>query len=237
MRSMVLAVALVLAGPAASANDVSVDAEAASAITEDITATLPVWQPNGGEEIQFRVLRNGKRFGYHNLSFETADDGTLRVKNDIDLEVKIGPITAYKYRHQSEETWTDGQLVALDGRTRKEGKTLTVSVSSGDSGLRIDGSNNSGVVRADIIPSSHWHTQELFSDTILSSEGGQVLEIEVDRIGLETLTIGGEVVEAERYRLQSDLAVDLWYTADGRWVKCAFSARGQDIEYVLEALY
>jgi hypothetical protein len=35
----------------------------------------------------------------------------------------------------------------------------------------------------------------------------------------------------------SDIDVDGWYDDQGRWVKLAFEARGQQIEYVLSEMY
>ena len=46
-------------------------------------------------------------------------------------------------------------------------------------------------------------------------------------------TASGALIEARHVRMTGTLTVDLWYDASGRWVGCAFSARGQDIRYVL----
>ena len=72
------------------------------------------------------------------------------------------------------------------------------------------------------------------SNQILSSEDGQLLDVAVEHLGQEEIEAGGETIVADRYRLQSDLTVDLWYDETGRWVKCVFEARGQSIEYVLQ---
>ena len=57
------------------------------------------------------------------------------------------------------------------------------------------------------------------------------------QIGRETVSVGGEDVEATHYRLVSDLTVDLWYDNESRWVKLGFEARGQQIDYILNKLY
>ena len=51
------------------------------------------------------------------------------------------------------------------------------------------------------------------------------------------LEIAGETVEANKFLLDSDIDVTLWYDDAGRWLKLSFSARGQDIDYVLETPY
>jgi hypothetical protein len=72
---------------------------------------------------------------------------------------------------------------------------------------------------------------------MLSTESGELLDIDVERLGRDILTIGGEAVETTRYRLKSQLDVDLWYDDQSRWVKLVFNARGQEIEYVLTNPY
>ncbi|MEM8636546.1 MAG: DUF6134 family protein [Pseudomonadota bacterium] len=234
MRSILVGLA-VCAMPLMANGDTA--AENLTAAAETAVVTMPIWQPQGGETIAFEVLRKGKPFGTHSVAFEALDDGTLRVSNDIDLQVKFGPITAYKYRHESTETWRDGSLIELVGETRKEGEDLEVTASLLADGLGVEGTNYSGIVGAGVIPSSHWNSAQVFQDAILSSEGGQMLDITVDNLGEELLAIAGENIPATRFRLYSDITFDLWYDAEGRWVKCAFEARGQNIVYVLQELY
>lgn len=199
--------------------------------------TVPVWFPEEGAQIDFEVLRKGKPFGRHVLTFSPQEDGTLQVENDIELTAKIGPFTAYKYRHTSTETWSGGRLTALEGETRKDGDDLMMTANVREDELFVEGSNYTGRAPADIIPSSHWHSTEVFSDEILSSEGGQLLDVQTENMGTDTVTVAGEDIETTKFKLVSDLTVYLWYDTEGRWVKCAFEARGQTIEYILQALY
>lgn len=192
-----------------------------------------IWQPSDGETLSFDVLRKGKPFGRHEVRFEYENE-VLIVENDIELEVKIGPFRAFYYAHESVETWQDGRLVSLEGETRKDGDDLSLKVSAEDDGLKVHGTNYKGEVTVGIIPSSHWNIQQIMSDTILSSEGGELLDIKVEKLGNQMVELSDRSIEAEHYRLISDLTVDLWYDETGRWVKCAFEARGQTIEYVLQ---
>lgn len=227
----VLAMAATLALPVALA-----DADAPKEIVME-TPDIPVWQPQGGETISFIVRRNGSKFGTHQVTFERDEAGILTVENDISLKVKLGPITAYNYAHESTETWSDGVLKAISGKTRKERKDLTIEATNGGETLKVDGTRFQGELPANIVPSSHWNIQQMFSSAILSSEGGQVLPIEVVREGTETVEVNGEDVAATKFLLKSDLDVNLWYDEAGRWVKCSFDARGQNIVYELQDLY
>jgi hypothetical protein len=192
------------------------------------------WVPTDGETLRFDVFRKGKPFGYHTVSFDIKDK-ELHVKNDIKLEVKIGPFQAFYYKHDSDEIWTDGELLKLKGETTKEGDDFYVQAKQEADELDVVGTSFTGVLPETIIPSSHWNIREVMSTEILSSEGGEPLPVTVEKIGRETISAGGRQIEADRYRLKSDLTVDLWYDASGKWVKCQFEARGQKIEYVLKA--
>ena len=191
------------------------------------------WIPTDGEVIEFDVLRKGKPFGRHNLAFSYDDEGRLIVENEIDLEVKVGFVTFFKYTHESTEIWADGVLHSLQAKTRKEGDDLAVTANRSGDVLNVSGTNFSGEAPLGLMPTSHWNVLQMDQTVLLSSEAGKLLDVTIEDLGMDTIkTQSGELV-ASRYRLTADLAVDLWYDETGRWVKCAFSARGQDIEYVL----
>ncbi len=195
------------------------------------------WSVSDGATINFDVLRGGSPFGSHRLNFSSDGSGGVTVTTDVDLKVKIGPITAYRYELDSVETWSDGRLVALNSRTNSNGKRKRVNVESTGSGLDVDATGFEGMVDATIIPSSHWNLLQMYGDQMLSTETGQVLDIDVEQLGREIVVVGGNALEATRYRLSSELAVDLWYDDQSRWVKMLFEARGQSIEYILNELY
>lgn len=202
------------------------------------TSPLPKpWSVTDGAVIDFTVLRKGKPFGQHVLSFDKTEDGQIKVITDVDLTVKFGPITAFKYRLDAQETWADGALIALNGATNNDGDKSTVEAKASGDVLAVDGTDYQGSVEASIIPSSHWNRMQVYGDQMLSTESGEILDIAVENLGTDTVLVGGEPVEATHYRLQSDMTVDLWYDDQSRWVKLTFDARGQTIEYVLNALY
>lgn len=200
--------------------------------------SLPTpWVASDGAVIDFTVLRKGKRFGSHVLTFERDDTGKLEVTTDVDLQVKIGPITAFKYRLDSLEQWVDGQLVALSGKSNNDGRKGEVVAETEGGDLVVDGTKFDGALPLGIIPSSHWNRLQVYQSQMLSTETGEVLDIDVELIGDDKVQVGDQMIDATHYRLTSDLTVDLWYDRQSRWVKLAFQVRGQDIEYVLNQLY
>ncbi|MFN3211688.1 MAG: DUF6134 family protein [Henriciella sp.] len=201
-------------------------------------ASIPApWVASDGAVIDFTVLRKGKPFGSHVLSFERDEAGQLTVSTDVDLQVKFGPITAFRYRLDSVEEWIDGQLVSLSGKSNSDGRKGAVNAKSNGDELVVDSTKFDGVLPLTTIPSSHWNRLQVYQAQMLSTETGEVLDIEVENLGEAVVQVDGQDVEATHYRLVSDLTVDLWYDNQSRWVKLAFEVRGQDIEYVLNQLY
>lgn len=221
-----------------AAGDIQVQANSPMAlVATPVAQVLPVWQPEGATEISFEVLRKGKPFGWHHVSFLPNGADGFKATSEVELTAKIGPITAYKYRHDSVETWKNGRLVGLKAETRKDGNDLFASAKLAPDGLYVQGTNYTDTYPQEIIPANHWNIAQLYADKILSTEGGQPLDVVVENLGRETLTIAGQPVETTKFKLASDLTVFLWYDDQGRWVKLSFLARGQLIEYILKALY
>ena len=230
MRSIVAATVLILTPFAAFADS--------GTTTNAVAENAPqAWQPENGDVIKFDVLRKGKPFGSHEVRFTTSPDGDLEAVTEVSLRAGLGPITVFKYELNSSERWSDGQLVSVVGQTNDDGKKSSVTATREGDRLIVDGTDYQGPAPLDIIPSSHWNIREAFSTSILSTESGELLKVDVTEIGPDTVTVGGQEIPATHYRMKSKLNVDLWYDDQNRWVKLSFEARGQLIEYQLTRLY
>lgn len=195
------------------------------------------WSPQPGDVIAFDVLRKGKPFGSHSVTFGEDGEGRLVAKTDVRLKAGIGPITVFKYELDATEVWQAGELVSLTGKVDDDGKKGAVEAVRSGPSLQVDGTDFDGQVPASIIPSSHWNVAAIRSTKLLSTGNGEILDVTVTEQGEEPVLVAGEQVQATRYLLDSDIDVTLWYDDSGRWVKLAFEARGQDIEYVLAKSY
>ena len=68
---------------------------------------------------------------------------------------------------------------------------------------------------------------------MFSTETGEMLPMKVVDRGIEKIKAAGTTIDARRFDVTSELVASFWYDANGRWVKCAFTAEGSKIEYVL----
>jgi hypothetical protein len=212
-------------------------ADTAPAPNAASAAAPPVWTPKDGDEIRFDVLRNGKPFGRHAVSFGVAADGTLTATTDVRLKAGLGPVKVFNYELDATETWKEGLLVGLTGVVDDSGKDGSVQASRDGETLSVKGTEYSGTVPLGILPSSHWNFAQTGASQLLSTGDGELIRVNVEDRGSDTVMVDGQPVEARRYLMDSDIDVDLWYDAQGRWVKLAFEARGQRIEYALTQSY
>jgi hypothetical protein len=210
---------------------------AALTMTAAAERTPAGWQPEAGDVIQFKVLRKGEPFGTHAVRFEESADGSLVARTTVSLKAGLGPVTLYRYQLDATEKWIDGELVELKGAVNDDGKKRSVSAKRVGNAIEVKGSDYTGKAPESILPASHWNYVQTATQQLLSTEDGEILDVKVTKTGRERIKAGGKTIEANRYRLDSALDVDLWYDDQGRWVKLAFEARGQEIEYVLDRLY
>lgn len=188
--------------------------------------------PNSPGRIEFEVLRNGQPFGRHVVTV-TAEDGVLTARTEVALRVSAGPVTFFHYEHACSESWRDAQLLSLECSTLKQGRRFRVRAARRAEGLIVAGDGGESVFGPDLRPTSWWTRPPVGAEAMLDTETGARMPLRVTRVGAETISIAGARVEAERIRVEGALVVDLWYDTQGRWVGCAFTARGQRIEYRL----
>jgi predicted DNA-binding antitoxin AbrB/MazE fold protein len=186
--------------------------------------------------IEFDVYRGDSRFGSHILRFEESGE-RLQVVSDVDLRVRLGPITVFRYEHDATEVYEDGVLQSFEAETLKDGERLIVDLErSGEQiagrGTDADGNPLDIQHQVGLTLSSHWQGYEEGTGVILNTETGEEMPVTISELGTETLTIGGREIEARHIRVEGSLTLDLWYGADGEWLRCEFSARGQNIRYV-----
>ncbi len=207
MRTVLLILAMLVAAPTAGA------------------ATAP-------GRLEFSVTRNGEPFGTHSVVVTEAN-GELSVRNEVSLRAGVGPLTVFRFEHECTERWRAGALQAMQCETLEDGRRTELTASRTASGIRVTGPSGATTFPADSLPTTWWTTSVLSRNRLIDAETGEAMPITVTRRGTETLTIGGQSVRTTRYLVQGTLAMDIWYDDQGRWVRTAFTARNQRIEYRL----
>ena len=181
------------------------------------------------DDVTFDVFRNGSPFGEHRVEFSERPDGRMEVEIEIGLRVGFGPVTVFRYEHESEEVWDGGELVSLTASTLKDGDRTRYALSRDEAGRLI---SQDGWIE-DLVPSSHWSGYMAGLPAVLNTETGEPMDVTIEDLGMDRIETGSGLIDARRYRMTGSVTVDLWYDAEGRWVGCAFSIRDQNIVYRL----
>lgn len=184
-------------------------------------------------DIPFRVDMGGSPIGTHTVRFEERGD-ELHVFIDIALSVGFAFVTLYRYEHSNHEIWRDGRLVSIKTETNDDGEDFTVRGEAVDGGFRVTGVDGEILLPADVAPTSYWTADMLDAPAFLDTQRGVAATLSVSPVGDERLQLAsGERLSACRVKFTGDLNLDSWYDEEGRWVKMAFSLKGNDFDYQL----
>jgi hypothetical protein len=177
----------------------------------------------------FDIIRKGDRIGFHAVKVEDTSDGGVRVDTRIEMQVKFGPIPVFRYEHMSTETWRGGVLQSVESRTDNNGKAETLTARREGDVLLIDGTRYKGEGPGDAIPSSYWNKAIVSTRTLLDTQNGRLIDVQIENLG-ETPSPTG--APAEQHKLTGTVDLNLWYAGE-RWVGADFVVRGQALTYRL----
>ena len=184
--------------------------------------------------IPFTVYRGGSRIGHHHTRF-SEQGAVLRVDIEIRLTVRFAGIPVFRYTHDSVERWRDGRLIEISSDTDDDGRIYRLRGRAENGVFRVsDGRDGPWEAPPDIIPTSYWHKGVTRNERLLHTQYGAPFELSTQLLGRDTIEAAGTTIEADRYRLSASLIVDAWYNLADQWVKLSFSARGSEIEDVLD---
>jgi hypothetical protein len=184
-----------------------------------------------GNEIRFDVERDGNVVGEHVVTFTRTDNG-VRADSRADVDVELLFVSAYRFRYQARELWTDGELRSIEASTNDNGDYNRVEAVRDANGLQV--SSTRGRYEApDIVPTSHWNAALLQGRPLLNTLTGELSAVQFFDQGLDTVATRKGVVRARHYLYSGDLNGEIWFDEDGRWVKLRFRANdGSIIDYV-----
>lgn len=176
---------------------------------------------------QFDVALNGNPVGSH--SFQIRQDGSQQIlETEASFDVKFLFVTAFRYRHQSTEVWSDGCLSSIEAITVSNGKKLNVQGSSADGDFELSSNSGSATLSGCIRSFAYWNPAVLDSSKLLNSQTGEYEDVAVTFEQREQLDIAGESVDALRYRLSAQAGdITLWYSSDDKtWLGLEAPAKG-----------
>ncbi len=124
--------------------------------------------------LAFAAFRNGQKIGEHRMSFEPQGDGQM-VHTVVEMAVKLGPLTLYRYRHQANERWSAGGFESLETQTNANGKMLKVSARRTADGVKIiPASGGATDAPASALPFTHWN-RKIATAPLFNPQNGKLV--------------------------------------------------------------
>ena len=182
--------------------------------------------------LSFDVFRDGTRIGFHRIRFQT-DGGLLTANVSVEIAVKFGPVTLFRYAHSVREVWRDGQFVSLVSETNDDGKQFNVNARRTEQNVSVRASPPAAAMLApDAIPLTHWNIL-CMRRPLFNPQDGVLVDSRVIEGGDETVRLAdGGLVAARHYSLRGKVNLDDWYDRADVWTALRSPAKdGSIIDY------
>lgn len=184
-----------------------------------------------GDKIIFDVFRKDSLIGTHEMTF-SRDDEDIIAKTRFEVSIKILIIPIYSYLYTSKERWRDGKLISLSAETNDNGDLSNLKVTRQNGALSLAGSGGEYIASGDLYPTTHWNSGTIGSTKVINTITGKINDVEMQNLGVKTVTTEHGEIQATHFAYQGDLATEVWYDSAGKWVKMQFPGKdGVMIEY------
>jgi hypothetical protein len=132
------------------------------------------------------------------------------------------------------ERWQGGCLKSLESTTVTNGERIAVSARASRGKLTVDRPTGRETLAGCILSFAYWDPRILEASALLNSQTGELVPVQVERLGAESVVVRGREVPAVRHRISgTGLQIDLWYAGD-RWIALeALVAKGRRLRYEL----
>jgi hypothetical protein len=186
------------------------------------------------DSMRFRVYLDQDPIGEHSFQI-SPDQGGEQIVSRASFDVKLLIFNAYRYRHESRETWREGCLERILSTTDDNGTAYRVAGEQGGDALTIRVNGDRKRLPQCVSTFAYWDRNFLKQSSLLNPQTGEMVAVRAEPARIERRLFQGREVDAERYRLRADkLDITLWYTPDGRWIGLESDAgRGRTLRYEL----
>ena len=192
-----------------------------------------MYVPESGE-IVFEIIRKNKTIGTHTISF-IENDKDLKVDIEVNINVKLGFLTIYKYRHNNTEYWKEGELIKISTNSLTNSKKkYFVEGQKNNDFFEYEGVDNRKRTGLNVIPISYWNYEILDRNVFLDSQKGILREFDLKEMELENIFFNEKNFNAKKYMMKvktihsSDEKpfpnLYLWYTNKGELMKLEFDS-------------
>lgn len=187
------------------------------------------------QQWRFTVFLDDEEIGFHNFTVENREDQQL-IYTNARFDVKFLFFTAYTYEHSNVEQWQGQCLKKINAVTDDNGENYSVAGESSSEGFIVKTQDAKNIYSSCVKTFAYWDSSFLKTPTLLNSQTGEMVDVEVNYMGENKLSINGHDVTARKYRLLGEkLQIDLWYSDEDRWIALeSLTEGGHRIRYQMQ---
>ena len=189
--------------------------------------------PKNGK-IVFNIERKDKVIGKHTFLFDKKN-GIVTVNIDVNIQIKLGFLTIYKYIHKNKETWKGSELYNIStNSTTNSRKKYFVEGKQNNNKFEFTGIEGKKTIDKNIIPISYWNVSLIKRKEFLDSQKGIIRKLKVKYLKNSSLNFNDKKISTDKYQLQiltkhpSDEKpfpiVYVWYTKAGELMRLEFDS-------------
>jgi hypothetical protein len=174
--------------------------------------------------LHYDVTLDGEAIGSHRIQFQ-RNGAALVMDATSDIRVERLLFTVYRRDYRSREVWHGDALQSVDTTLVENGRRKERQVA------RIGGGLHGLVGDSDAFPASYWSLATVRQSRLFDTADGRVLAINVRDLGTESVRTVAGAVPAQRYAVNGELTLELWYDAAGCWLKMRYDEDGYRVEF------
>jgi hypothetical protein len=185
-------------------------------------------------DLHFRAVWNQSSIGEHLVAFR-LDGDRLTVDTHIDITVKVLFFNVFRLKHDAQEIWQSGRLVAVSSTTLRDSTRVQVSGHAAAEGFHIIGEDGPFLAGADLLTTNAlWDRRIVHEQRLIDVQYGGEIGLVARLLGEEQIATPQGSVRAKRYQIITPhFAGSVFYDAEGRWVKALIEMKGETVEYAL----
>jgi hypothetical protein len=184
---------------------------------------------------KFKVFLDDQEIGEH--VFEVAEHkNETHVRINADFNVYFLFINAYEYRHENYEVWNNECLQSVKSRTNDNGEELYVQAEYSGERFVIQTSSGQYNTEGCIQSFAYWDPDFLKSQQLLNAQTGEIMPVNIEKIGEEVILVRSRLTSTTHYRLTTDeFVIDLWYSKNNEWLALNSTTRnGSTLRYQIQ---
>ena len=183
---------------------------------------------------RFTVYLDDQEIGYHNFSL-VQKENHKEIYSNASFDVKFLFFNAYSYRHDNVEKWNGQCLKSINAVTDDNGELYNVSGKIANDAFVVNTAEKERSYLPCVQTFAYWDPDFLKETALLNSQTGEMVEVDSELIGKETLKHKGKDITARHYRLKGDdLQIDLWYSDDDHWLALeSLTENGSIVRYTM----